>query len=515
MSTVSSPCLISLPGEVPPYVVRQIVFLVVDANMFCCVRVNPNLDPSMTTVEGLRWLSLPTEILAMICADEELSANDLAAMRLLNREIHAVVTLEFAQRYFQDPFVMMMRDSLEKLVEICKHPVFGPHVRKIQLLNNYFNPESLRSLVHDVENAYQDPDVTKMMSGKRHLQCHTDLLVEQYDLLRSGAGPELLKQAFEILGAQRGSVIVASQKFRQSYQPIGWVNIARNFDKDRIHTILGMPRVISTIKILLRTAQAGACTVSKLEIGVDCFQFDVGERTPNHGIDGTLLLGLQEFTFQFEWLNQYASHNALAYQHLVSLMHIMPRDLKVLTVCSDAVVSGANAESRAIPYSFVAGLRSDLFTTMQPDALETLHLSKLLLHQYNLLRFLEAQRSSLKKLVIEELHRSGDWDQVLSHIAETFSLEHFSLRKALKLIGTRRDRYQGFSAKIVSWYSENCEVKEKDGMRQEINMFIESQETERRAKEAETQVQVQRPPRTEASQPRRSKRIARKSTSED
>ncbi|KEQ60394.1 uncharacterized protein M437DRAFT_54477, partial [Aureobasidium melanogenum CBS 110374] len=86
-------------------------------------------------VGGLRLLSLPNEVLTIMCADEDLTANDLAVIRLTCRELNAVATTEFAQRYIKDPFVMMTRKSLQALVDICKHPIFGPQVRKVQLLS--------------------------------------------------------------------------------------------------------------------------------------------------------------------------------------------------------------------------------------------------------------------------------------------------------------------------------------------------------------------------------------------
>ncbi|KEQ88201.1 hypothetical protein M438DRAFT_310271, partial [Aureobasidium pullulans EXF-150] len=86
-------------------------------------------------ITNLRLLSLPNEVITMICTDDEISAKDMCAIRLTCKELRAIVEKDFAKRYFQDPFVMMTRESLQALVDICKHPVFGPHVRKVQLLN--------------------------------------------------------------------------------------------------------------------------------------------------------------------------------------------------------------------------------------------------------------------------------------------------------------------------------------------------------------------------------------------
>lgn len=89
----------------------------------------------------------------MICTDKTLSAKDLAALRLASKELHGVTTKQFAQRYFRDPFVMMSRKSLQALVEICKHPVFGPQVSKIQMLNTRMHTYWLGKLANDMMTA--------------------------------------------------------------------------------------------------------------------------------------------------------------------------------------------------------------------------------------------------------------------------------------------------------------------------------------------------------------------------
>jgi len=467
---------------------RRTSFLAVYTDLGFFARANPNLDLPKTTSEGLRLLSLPNEVLAMICAENILSAKDLAAMRFTNKELHPIATNVFAQRYLQDPFVMMLTGSLETLVEICEHPVFGPHVRKIQLLNNFINPSVIETCVEEMEDAYQTKDIPKLELETRRLQRCTSIIADQYGLLQSGAGLELLRKVFRILKGPGKTVAVASQKFKSSCPPIGWRNITKDFCKDPIdgmhEMILGEPEVTLTIKSLLEAAQASACAISGLEIDVACFGYDTGEQLASRDIDSSLLLGLQNFSFQFQWESRDVYNDPLAWRYLDSLLKRLPMDLKTLAVASDLELPETDDEGRPDHVPLPTRPRHDLFTTLRPTALEVMHLGKMLLYQKDLLKFLDAHQKSLKSLTLDGIHLVGEWDQVLRHIAKTLSLEYLKISKARKAIEYRHGSYDDLSVKIESWYSESSEFKNKEEMDQEINMLIELQKAERREKEA-------------------------------
>lgn len=434
-------------------------------------------------------LSLPNEILTTVCADDDLSANDLAAIRLTCKELHATATKEFAQRYFKDPFVMMSRKSLEALVDICKHPVFGPYVRKIQLLNNHFNQDTLRWFAQRVADAYETKNVARRASEKRQLQIFMDLLAEQYDLFESGVDVELLGEVFKVLGAQGRPVAVASQRFLSSCPPIGWSKAVRGLNEDPIGIILGNPKVLSTIKVLLEAAKVGACPISKLEVGVNCFRDHREERFPRHGLKGPLMSGLQEVRYDFEWRDYHELHNSLAYRQFASLLESVPSDLETLFVCSNARLTTPNAHTYTIMPSLAHGLSHSAVVGMQCKALKKIHLSKMFLHQYNMLRFLDVHEASLKELTFDEIFLEGEWDQVLAHIAGAFSLEHFDLRKAHEVVPDRR---RSVPVVIKPRYSRDCELRSKNEMRQSLDMFIELQKAERRAEEAASRERAMR-----------------------
>ncbi|KAI5243127.1 hypothetical protein E4T42_07478 [Aureobasidium subglaciale] len=127
-------------------------------------------------------LSMPNEVLAMVFADKTLSANNLAAVRVSCKELHAIATKEFAKRYFQDPFVMVTKESLEALVDICRHPVFGPQGKKVQLLNARVNKCLLSDRARDLTHGLNAGDGKKMKTAKGELQWLMDIIVEEQTL---------------------------------------------------------------------------------------------------------------------------------------------------------------------------------------------------------------------------------------------------------------------------------------------------------------------------------------------
>jgi hypothetical protein len=93
-------------------------------------------------------LSLPNELLARVCiyaADKEPSTRGkewLRAVRLTCKQFHTPATEEFAMRFFTKFHFMFSQQSLQELVDLCKHQVFASHVQEVVFhpyrLNKYF-----------------------------------------------------------------------------------------------------------------------------------------------------------------------------------------------------------------------------------------------------------------------------------------------------------------------------------------------------------------------------------------
>jgi hypothetical protein len=198
----------------------------------------------------------------MVCTDENLSANDLAAVRLTCKELYAAATKEFAQRYFKDPFVMMSEESLEALVEICKHPVFGPHVSKIQMLNTRIHTCWLQNLTNEMTIAANNRQVVEIKRTKGQMQWLMDMLEEQNDFEQSARPLELLKEAFGCLKGSGRSLVIGAQRISMPYAPIGLRKAFSGCD-EQPHEILLEPDMISTLQLLLDAVSSAGCMMQR------------------------------------------------------------------------------------------------------------------------------------------------------------------------------------------------------------------------------------------------------------
>ncbi|KAK4032860.1 hypothetical protein C8A01DRAFT_50445 [Parachaetomium inaequale] len=81
-------------------------------------------------------LRLPNELLAIIFGG--LDAQGFSALRLSSKSAKVATLLAFISRYFQTRYIMLLRLSLENLVEIARHLDFGPAVRTLELCTDHF-----------------------------------------------------------------------------------------------------------------------------------------------------------------------------------------------------------------------------------------------------------------------------------------------------------------------------------------------------------------------------------------
>ncbi|KAI1288758.1 hypothetical protein F5Y03DRAFT_389045 [Xylaria venustula] len=82
-------------------------------------------------------LQLPNEVLAIIW--DELDAQGFSALRLASKYASSATLSAFTRQYFKTRYVMLSRLSLENLVEVARHPVFGPAVRTLEICTDHFH----------------------------------------------------------------------------------------------------------------------------------------------------------------------------------------------------------------------------------------------------------------------------------------------------------------------------------------------------------------------------------------
>ncbi|KAG9604821.1 hypothetical protein KCU77_g1116, partial [Aureobasidium melanogenum] len=317
----------------------------------------------------------------MVCADDDLSANDLAAIRLTCKELHATATEEFAQRYFKDPFVMMTRKSLEALVDICKHPVFGPHVSKIQMLNTRIHTCWLQNPANEMAIAANNRQVSEIKRTKCQMQWLMDMLEEQNDLEQSGRPLELLKEAFTCLKGSGRSLVIGAQRITMPYAPIGLRKAFSGCD-EQPHEIFLEPDTISTLQLLLDAVFSTGCMMQRMEIGVGDASWPSSrqwrqvesirqERRPS-------TMHAEELHLDLHWHRTGGYANNLAPDLLPLIIENTTRNLKRFSLRSDCDSNGFE------------GILENVSLSDWYEGLEEISLTRLCLREQQLHGFLSA-----------------------------------------------------------------------------------------------------------------------------
>jgi hypothetical protein len=81
----------------------------------------------------------------MIC--ESANRDALIALRLTNKSISSPATKTFASQHLSSLSVIMTAPCLERLVEICEHPTFGPEVRRICITSSRMTHDHIKELM--------------------------------------------------------------------------------------------------------------------------------------------------------------------------------------------------------------------------------------------------------------------------------------------------------------------------------------------------------------------------------
>jgi hypothetical protein len=207
--------------------------------------------------------SLPPELVTNICHDSVLRKKDLIALRLTSKSqgTHLSASKEFAKRAFTNIRLLYTRYSLQTFVEICRHPIFGPAVRWVQLSCARFLPDCFEE---EGKGLFQ---WSKGMPRERHEYLDNIRLLiercdEEEDLKGSGDAGVLLDTAFTALSHWRHSLelCVSSDESRALRQgPVYSHSVQGDFE----HWECDIP---GTVKLLYLAATFSNCVVQRLHI---------------------------------------------------------------------------------------------------------------------------------------------------------------------------------------------------------------------------------------------------------
>ncbi|CAD0113738.1 unnamed protein product [Aureobasidium uvarum] len=203
--------------------------------------------------------SLPPELVTKICADPDLSKEDLIALRLTSKSqgIYLSASKELGKRYFKKINLVYTRYSLQAFVEICKNPAFGPAVRAVGFSYARFLPdwsvEDNKARLAELRSRRGYLDNIRLLVNRRD---------EEEELKNLGDAEDILAAAFTSLSHWRRplSLTVSSSESHA-------LGLERIWSPEYIG---GDPHwacdVIGTIRLLCHAATRGTCVVQRLRV---------------------------------------------------------------------------------------------------------------------------------------------------------------------------------------------------------------------------------------------------------
>ncbi|KAI1775302.1 hypothetical protein F4818DRAFT_416236 [Hypoxylon cercidicola] len=194
-------------------------------------------------------LTCPNEVLVLIAC--ELSSRGLFALRLTSRFMNRVTLPLFTKRYFEKRCVMLRQDSLESLLDISKHPTFGPALRTLTV-----------SIYH-----LKDVPIEEHVLNR---QAHDFLLEDQQAMMESGLNITYLSQSLAALVKLEAIVLdnelqpwgAMAQERQTGLPPID------SIEEDYKSVELSVDFVQNAIRCILLAITAHRSTLRKLSIPV-------------------------------------------------------------------------------------------------------------------------------------------------------------------------------------------------------------------------------------------------------
>ncbi|KAH0283579.1 hypothetical protein M436DRAFT_80157 [Aureobasidium namibiae CBS 147.97] len=367
---------------------------------------------------------LPTELIAEIC--EVADKDALMALRLTKKCISRSATKSFSDQFMSSLSLIMTTPCLQRLIDICEHPFFGPGVRRIFITLRRMGLCRFKYLVDRCRYftkiaGRQSEEVAK---ARLVLRRCTDRFHDEQALEKEGGATELLTRAFcalktwvsdvellivPIYGPHAGAIFLDSNRYEPHDE-----NAKNNSLTSTLQPCLEATRInkmgLSKFDVSVRK---GWNTDKKLglDLNLDSFSEEEMKRFSM----------LRSITFELSWSVRYKTKRAMA--TIVS----QACELEVLRLShGDAYWSRYDNIPRQLELS------RNALQSVKSDRIQSISLTEILFSEQPLLEFLRLHRNSLRSLRLTScaLHH-GSWSGVISYLQE--SLPHPSSLKIERL----------------------------------------------------------------------------------
>lgn len=351
---------------------------------------------------------LPNELTAKICSF--LAKDELAAFRLVDRQTSATATREFAVRYFTTLIIMVSRYSLQALVDICSHPVFGGYVRNITFSAFRVEAGGLSELVTDFESGLDNNSLPEFNEAEKDIQLFLSHCRENIEL-HNGDGAEYIACAFSRLD-ERNIPLKIKVDSRPCGDAIG-TKRASQFDINGWYETTSL-----TVRMVLNGASQADCSLESLELLRDADEFD-GRSDPISlkDKDAESLRQLKRFTFHQHGVDSDGPHDFASVEQITQ----RTESLQFLEIGFSSRYN--DVDGATTPEAF------DFFEMHVVHDLREISLSRMVIPQEELLGKLDECKKTLRKLRLNLIGiRDGTWEHVLTWIYHNLTLQDLELK---------------------------------------------------------------------------------------
>lgn len=370
------------------------------------------------------FTKLPNELTARICSF--LAKDDLAAFRLIDKQIGATATREFAIRYFTKLSVRMSLGSLRALVAICGHPVMGQYVREIQFSSLCTSTTGIELLSKSYEETnVKDDDYKPLQKAYDILRVYEDRRFDERALGDGDLGIRLITTALSSLKQHNNDFRLFTKDFEDK-GAIGCQGLAKTLrfrpQKHRNRDSMDM-----VMHILIEGASRSGCTVTDFAVthkssGRSCF-FDLKD-LKNAGVMKKVFKSVKNLWLDFDGPPMDATMTSME----MILSSALALEALFLTLDARSVRDKSGVKQAVVETS------EKLLSGVKSKHLRELHFHGLCVSQKNLMTVLTLNRQTLQVLELDYVSvRHGSWELILTWIRENLSLESLSLCRLVEI----------------------------------------------------------------------------------
>lgn len=192
---------------------------------------------------SLGLLELPNEVLIKIFNSAE--DRDLHNLRLTCRELYDTATPHFAKVNFTERFHVVSPYSIDTLVKITEHPVFGGYVKTVAVSSAR---QTTRPYMSDFFSWYRSPN--------------QDICIDAY--MKTRRFSRRMERVFENIRSRSGSVAISIYESPDKKRPRsrGWARL----NKPLATRMLLTPRPSQTLEETVYAARRARCPITSIQI---------------------------------------------------------------------------------------------------------------------------------------------------------------------------------------------------------------------------------------------------------